>query len=151
MSVVVRLRYRRNGSSEWHEQELPAPLYFDLDENEVAEIDSVPHRNHAIDYIDGMSPADVRATELNIEDAAIGQRRRIVESFWNGGKNRIVERTDFNGDSPTYWEIIIVALISTEPHLTEILRFTRNSGVVEVCSHVMIETLADGSERKRSV
>lgn len=143
-SVLVSIEYRTTGSTEWRSITLAPQEYFDLDEDEAISWDCVPLYNHAIDYLKVEKPT-VRNTRLTIVDAKFKITKQITETFWNSGKNRVVERID-TGPEIDYWELIVELMVSETPVTWEILRLDRLEGVVVPNYHGIIQRKDDGSE-----
>jgi hypothetical protein len=150
MAVAVTIDYRLVGQAKWERIVVPPSEYFDVDE-EPLDVDSVAQNNHAIDYVSGVPHSDIEATRLTIMNDSVGNSRTITEMFWNGGENRIIERTDLSDGACNYWELILDVLVSDEPCVYEIMRMGRLDGILQVLSHVFIERRSDGSEQERVV
>jgi hypothetical protein len=87
-------------------------------------LDSIPFYDHAIEYL--VQDLEIQkesaiATKLHLYDKSTKQERLITESFWNYGRNRLIERQDM-GDQP-YSEIILEMLVSEVPEVWEVLRW----------------------------
>jgi hypothetical protein len=152
-SIEIRLEYRLLGRGDWDELPMTAADYFDteyMSEENGLDIDDVPLHDHAIDYLD-VDYSLVANTRLTIIDNKDGKRRIIVETFWHGGSNRIIERTDEHHGTEDYWEMIIDSQAVDEGRTNEIMRIGREDGIFVLLSHVFISTAADGSQTESKV
>ena len=101
---------------------------FDLDDGEALSWDCVPQHSHAIDYSE-IEKRMIRNTKVTITDENSKVTKQITETFWDEGKNRVVECTD-TGPSVNCWELIVEIMINETPPTWEILRLDRAEGVV---------------------
>lgn len=147
MAINIEISYQLAGDSEWSRVQLTPDEFFDLDEDEAADVEaSCPKYNHTMEYLPDISALNVQRTMLRVEDTTSGKLSTIAETFWSNGENRIVERTSSFDPPGEDWEMIVSVLVTKDPHVTEILRFGRMTGIVKVFSHVFIETLPDETE-----
>lgn len=149
-NIIINLSYKLEDESNWFSQDIPPEKYFELENGEIVEIDCVPAHNHAIDYLDDLIKIKVKATRIILNDMYLKKKRIISESFWNGQKNRVIERIDFEPDEH-YNEIIIESQISVKPVITEIMRLVRNEDVLNPIYHGFIQTNPDGTETESKV
>ena len=109
----INLDYRLIDGKEWKSINLEPESYFDLESDELVTLDSIPFYDHAIEYLVEdleIQKESVMATKIRLYDKSTMQERLITESFWNYGRNRLIERQDI-GDRP-YSEIILEMLLS---------------------------------------
>jgi hypothetical protein len=151
MPIDIRIDYRLNGSAELLRKRFSPEAYFDLDPGETPEVDSVPQRNNAIEYLEGISRRDVEFTRLQIHDNVAGKTRVVTTTYWNDGENGIAEVSESSGGVQDYWELILDSLVSSSPRVNEILRVGREAGIIKIYMHDFIETRADGTERERMI
>jgi hypothetical protein len=147
-NLTISIDYLLVDSDAWQTKVFDAENYFDLEPDELADLDSCPRYNHAIDYLD-LDPVQVQATHLTLLDRQTHEQRTIVEKFWNQGKNRIIERTDA-GQTP-YSETILEIQISDEPPVWELLRLSRDSGSLTPLYHAFLQDNSDGSQTETIV
>jgi hypothetical protein len=122
--------------------------FFELEPGETPALDGVPAHGHAIQYLK-VDPRRVRTTRLLIRDTARNQERRIIETFWNDGQNRAIERFD-TGSAP-YWEMILETQVGQRPTVWEILRLGREGDVLVPLYHGRITDNQDGSQTETKV
>ena len=125
-------------------------VFFDLDPGELAEIDSVPKHNHAIEYLDA-DPGKIQHTVLAIANTETGASKVISETFWNGGKNRIIETNEKDDDARGNSELIVETAVNDQPLVTEIVRASRQEGPWALAYHVFIRRNPDGTEMEEKV
>ena len=141
----ILLQYRTRGDSEWHSTLLTPAEYFDLEKDELPEIDSVPRHNHACDYL-SLQVEDLAETKIILQDIQCDTIRTIKEKFWLNGRNRLIERID--GGIAPYREVIICSEVQSHPNRLEVIRINAESNFMVVTSHVIIETFDDGSQHE---
>lgn len=142
--VEVSLEYQTTNEGTWQHLALTPEAYFELEPNETPSLESVERHAHAIDYLDPGLLATLRVTRLTLHEPKTGARRTITETFWNGGKSRVIERID-TGPRP-YWEMIVDARISEHPPTSDLLRIVRHDGVPKLAYHALIRDNDDGSQ-----
>jgi hypothetical protein len=147
-NIQIAIEYKLNNSIHWQSVELTPSEYFDLEPDEKIELDCIPKYNHAIEYLNLQSERIV-ATKLILIDPTAESKRFIVERFWNGGENRLIERTDIGAN--TYWELILEHQISKDPLLWEIVRLGRENGIVTPWYHGFLQDNDDGSQTETKV
>src|SRR5579875_1645867 len=147
-SIKVALQYKLLGQQSWEEVPITAAEYFDANytsEDERLDIDDVPLYDHAVEYLK-VDNSLVENTRLTLIDNERDTKRIIVETFWNNGANRIIERRDYHHGLENYWEMIIDSQVIGDRSLNEIIRIGRKDGVIMLLSHVFIATAIDGSQ-----
>lgn len=142
--ISIVMQYRQSSDKCWTTRRLTPPEYFDLDASEIADLDSVPHHNHACDYLP--IPLNELAETKIILTEGTAKKRSIFETFWGDGRHRLIERID-EGPEP-YRELILSTEVQSDPCRYEILRMVDQASRMNVTSHVIIETLPDGTERE---
>jgi hypothetical protein len=150
--IRINLGYRLVDSKEWKSIDLEPESYFDLESGELVNLDSIPFYDHAVEYLVedlAIQKESVIATKIHLYDKSTKQERLITESFWNYGRNRLIERQDI-GDQP-YSEIILEMLVSEVPEVWEVLRCDRLSGVLSPCYHAKIQDREDGSQVEQHI
>lgn len=146
-NISIKLEYMLLDSNIWASVTLLPEEYFDLDPDEEITLDCVPKYNHAIDYLDCDKVCNTR---LEISDLSTKATRGITETFWNDGKNRIIERID-KGSGLDYNEMILEITVSESPLTWEIVRLHRQDGLLIPNYHGYITKNADGSETEIKV
>jgi hypothetical protein len=150
--IRINLDYRLVDSKEWKSIDLEPESYFDLESGELVNLDSIPFYDHAVEYLVedlAIQKESVIATKIHLYDKSTKQERLITESFWNYGRNRLIERQDI-GDQP-YSEIILEMLVSEVPEVWEVLRCYRLSGVLSPSYHAKIQDREDGSQVEQHI
>jgi hypothetical protein len=144
MTIQIFIDYRMCGSTHWSTIEFSPEEYFDLVYEKIEEIEyySIPEWDHAIEYLD-VDPESIANTRLRIKDTESKATRTITTTFWNAGKNQIIERIDKEQDTSSYL-MIVSTLVQEEPTVWEIMRFQRNDDVLTLEYHSFIND--DGSE-----
>lgn len=135
MTFTHRLAARPEGGLQpaWHRSGMPhieirylrvgeeIPVRVTLAPESYFEPDSVPIHNHAVDYLDE-PPSRIRRTELLVTDPSTGDRRLVVETFWDEGRSRIIEVQDSRRD---HWEIIYDVASGDSGVERDIIRYGR--------------------------
>jgi len=140
--MYIQIKYRINGGNDWLECQLSAEEYFDLEPDEVPAFDSVPWHNHACDYLK-LPTTGLAETQITVDDDRHGQRIIIRETFWNEGRNRLIERSD-SGQRSNYRELILLGVVGEAK--SEVLRLVDTKCTFNLGFHSMIEKNADGTE-----
>ncbi|MFM7602746.1 MAG: hypothetical protein ACKO7R_16375 [Pseudanabaena sp.] len=151
-TIQIELGYKLLDSKEWKSIDLEPENYFDLESDELVSLESIPFYDHAIEYLVQdleIQKESVMVTRVHLNDKATKQERLITESFWNYGRNRLIERQDI-GSQP-YSEIILEMLVSEVPEVWEVLRCDRLSGVLSPSYHAKIQNREDGSQVEHHV
>ena len=104
--LSIQLGYKLKIDDSWHEKNLSATEYFDLETGEKPALDSVPQYMHAAEYLDDL-PSDIEFTIVTIADGDTSDQFEIRETFWSDGRNRIIERTDRSGGKLIFSEVIV--------------------------------------------
>ena len=145
----IKIQYKLIGEQEWTTINLTPQDYFDLDDGEAIEVNSIPMYNHALDYIKNISK-EVVNTKITIEDTKTKEKIIITESFWNKQQNRIIEKI-FNG-SDCNEELIIVETkdLANEQILYETLyyKYKLKLGAVDDILTAVVQQIAS---RKREL
>lgn len=147
--VSIKIKYTLIGEEEWHTIDIPPQDYFDLDEGEVIEVDSIPMYNHAIDYIKKDSNKVINTTII-IEGEGNKEKIVINESFWNKQQNRIIEKT-YHGIDFREELVIVETKVKEEPVIYEITRAIRKDGILIPVYHGFITENDDGSQTEIKV
>lgn len=145
--LYVDIYYKILGETVWNILKLSAEDYFDLDENEYAEIDSVPKYAHAIDYLPNK---DIVGTKVIIEDTISNKKRMIITTFWNNRENYVIERQDCFGEQFDT-EVIIETKMLEPKNSYEIMRFIREDSILTPIYHGFITDVEDGSQIEKKV
>jgi hypothetical protein len=151
-SIRITLEYKLVDCDKWKSIILSPENYFDLESDELVGLNSLPFYNHAIDLIThdfSIQKESILATKIHLLDEASKQERFITESFWNYGRNRLIERSD-RGDVP-YTEIILEMLVSEVPEVWEILRCDRLSGILTPSYHAKIQEHENGAQTESQI
>jgi hypothetical protein len=126
--------------------------YYDLDPDEEPSMEeSVERYNHSIGYLD-VPVESVKHIKLTIIDLKTERQEISNATYWNSGKNFMIQRYDIC-DSKRSLITIISLRISDYPMIDEILRFenTKEFDVPTLAFHVQIETHNDGSQSEKEI
>lgn len=151
MVLQIFIDYRMNNSSQWQTVEFSPEEYFDISLDENIEWNSVPEYNHAIEYLN-IDTKLVVNTRIRINDSNFGDMTTITTTFWNQGKNFVLERTDKETKVSSYYCLLITnILLQEDPSISEIMRFKKIDGVLEIEFHSFIQDNEDGSQTEKIV
>jgi hypothetical protein len=131
-NLSVQLKYKLRDEGSWREKDISLAEYFDLEEDKKSAMDSVPMYMHAVEYLD-KSSADIEFTIVTIADGNTSKLVEIRETFWNEGKNRIVERIDLIKNELVYNEVIVQVEYSSSEF--ETIRFEREGRINKLTYH----------------
>lgn len=148
-SVSVNIKYKLIHEQFWVNIDLEPQEYFELEEHEEIEVDSIPLFNHALDYIK-TDKDRVEITQILIHDSVKQAQIIITETFWGNQNNRIIERID-TGTNEEGELIIVESKIKDIPLVYEIIRFNRKEGILVPEYHGFITQNADGSESEEKI
>jgi hypothetical protein len=146
MKIIIRYKI---DSADWSVIKIPSEQYFDLDDDEEAEIDSVPLHSHAIDYIEH-EKEKVVSTITEIIDPRRHKKRKIITTYWNNQQNSVTERVD-SGLGYCDREQIVVTKIQDVPSMYEIIRFVRKDEAMVPIYHGFITDNEDGSQTENRI
>jgi hypothetical protein len=146
--IDITIDFKRTNSTDWESVRLTPEEFFELEPGETPGLDSVPAHDHAVQYLQ-FDPRRVRTTRLSIRDPARNDERRIIETFWNDGQNRVIERID-TGAAP-HWEMILEMHVGEGPTVWEIVRLGREGDVLVPLHHGHITDNQDGSQTETQV
>lgn len=143
-NILVKIKYKLFEKETWQTLILSTKEYFDLEEGEQIEVNSVPFFNHAIDYIK-QDKEKIEITKIIIEEKDSNKQLIISEVFWNDQNNRIIERT-YSNTNIIEQLLITETQIQQNPLVYEIIRATRKDGVLFPEYHGFITEQKDGSQ-----
>jgi hypothetical protein len=143
--ITITVEYKLSNSAEYCEVELEPEEYFDLELNEKAEWDSVPKFNDTLDYLN-IDKEKVQYIKTTIMDQETNTNLCFVDTFWNQGENRIIEKT-ISG-SRSYWEMIICTKLLESSFTWELLRFHKENNIPTLSYHGLFKDNEDGSEEE---
>ena len=89
-------------------------------------------------------------SQLEIIETNPQVKKVIHETFWNEGRNRVIERID-SGVGVEYWEMIVEIRLSEAPTVWEILRCGREEERLIPNYHGFIQRNDDGSETETKI
>ncbi len=145
-NISIEIHYKRLNDTSWNKIILPPDIYFDLDEDEKAEVDSVPDYSNPLNYID-RETNDIINIKILINDFKNNAWRTISYTYWNDQKSFIAERIDYINKT-TKTEIIISADIQQDPRITDIIRAIRKDGMLFPIYHGVIKDNPDVSQQE---
>ena len=144
---TVTLRYRLQDDDAWHEREVAFEELFGGAETHpddlFHDVDWVPH-HAAVSLLDDIETADVAVTELTFESDE-GERLTVKETFWNGGRSRIIEIMQQLDEGDPYWEVIVDLRRESGGETYELLRLGRERGAVVPIHHAVSHARPDGT------
>lgn len=154
-NIIIEIQYLLKNSQELKSYQLNLYEYFDLEENEIIDINSCPKYNHGEEYLKQNKDFvinDLLFTKILLTDLRKKEHRQISERFWNEKQNKIIERIDLDLTKfqVIYNEIIIETLINVNPNKWEILRLERNNQIMQPIFHSFIED-NQGKENEQEI
>ena len=144
MQIVIR--YRRHNEVSLANVALTPMDYYELEKDEIPNMECLPMHDHAYLYL-GIPLMELAETRVEIESGP--EKCTIRETFWGNGRNCLIERRD-QGQNP-YHLVVICTEIESDPKCEEIIRMHEDVSGMVVDSHVVIETLSDGSQRQKDL
>lgn len=115
MSIIIEFLLK--GQSQFVRKEISNEQYFDLEENEIAEINSIPKLSQPYLYLD----VNIEEIILVIISIEINYEKRIFkQTIWNNGNSILTERIDIGREN--YKEIILSVKIDEKKNLFETIR-----------------------------
>jgi hypothetical protein len=149
----IIIKYKLNNEEKWRIIDIPPEEYFDLEEDEIVEVDCVPMYLDPIDYIDE-NPERITNTKAIIVDEDCGKKIIMTTTYWNNHKNSIAEvmkfdkatkeKMDFDNDC-YYYELILDKQLQDDPLVYEIIRITKKGDSLIPVYH-SITKMVDGFE-----
>lgn len=144
MSVIVE--YLIKGQSKFVRKEISEEEYFDLEENEIPEINSIPKFSQPYLYINH-NLKDILLVNLCIE---INNEKRIFkQTIWNNGNNLLTERIDIGSEN--YKEIILSIKIDEKKHLFETIRLFVGDMYIVPTYHSLIHSGKNGEDVEKKI
>ena len=138
--IVITITFMTNDTGQSGQLVVPVDVYFD---DEIIELDALPQFEHAVDYID-VVPARLLWTELVLHELSTGHRVVILEWFWSGGRNRIIDlREDWRGVH--HLTVCIASYTDPEPH-EHILQYDAGTTGRGLEAHVLVFNGEKGDE-----
>ena len=137
---MIILRYLQKNQKEFEVLELSNENYFDLEKNEIADINSVPKYSQPYYYVN-LPLEKLVFVELTIQ--LNEKKRTFKQTFWNNGENFLTERTDLDDN---YKEIILTTKLESDRY--EIMRLTLISGFLVPIYHGIITSSSNGKEKE---
>ena len=142
----IEIQYKILDEISWKKIILSPDLYFDLDDDEEIEVDSVPKYLSPLNYIEGQIQ-NVQNIKILINDFKNKASRTLFYTYWNNQRSFIAERIDYINDVKST-EIVISADIQENSRVTDILRAIRKDGVLVPIYHGIIKDNPDGSQEE---
>ncbi len=115
--------------------------YFDLEENEIPSVNSVPKYCQPYEYL----PYDT--SQIIFLHLIIAIEKEILEfrqTFWSNGQNFLTERAG----TKTYRELIISSCLNTAERVDETIRIVFGEKNIYPILHSFIKTNADGTQEE---
>lgn len=147
--LAITIQYKLVDEPDWKSLNLAPNVYFDMEQGEEPAFDATPKLNHAIEYL-AFDPAQVQFTILSVQDHLTDRRKVVTETFWNRGRNRIIEVRDFESDR-THSELIVDIITKECPLTSEIIRAWKDDGIWFLAYHVLITRNDDGTESETKI
>jgi hypothetical protein len=123
--------------------------YFDADAlaGEI-DIDSDPLHYDSAEYLD-IPLAQLASVKLSLANNDTKRRLAFHTSYWNGGKNQITSRTEWNEGIIT--EEAITVSLATTPTVTHVVRALNVEGVLAPTYHRIFTQQSNGEETEESI
>ena len=150
--LTITIDFKLINGTDLHTLALSANEYFDSDSRFLVDNfspTSIPKYFHAIDYLE-YQPNQVQYTLLKISDESRGTSRLVSETFWNNGKNRLIQRHDITPSEKD--ELIIIDIETNEnPEIKQILRFGAEDKLLKLEAHAIVQKNRNGSFKEKFV
>ncbi len=150
--ISVTMKYCRNGETKPQTTEFAPSDYFDLDEGEYADIDSVPKFFTELEFIEDRK--NVIYVSVEIKNSEKNTRRFTETNYYDDGQTLFRTVTDFLGDEITCGERITDILLPPEKgylRVNDIRRFCLE-GLIHKCTfHAIVKTRPDGTQEYESI
>ncbi len=139
MSVTIEFLLR--GQSEFIRKEISYNEYFDLEENEEMDIDSIPRFSQPYLYLN----TNIEEILFVVIYFEINNETRIFkQTIWNNGNNILTERNDIGREN--YKEIILSIKINENADLYETIRLFVGDNFIVPTYHSFIHSDKNGKE-----
>jgi hypothetical protein len=140
----IEFKYLTTDKKQFKHFELPIEEYFDLDENEVPKIDSIPKHSQPFQYLDvSLSKLIFIKLIIQIQD----EKKVLNQTFWNNGENFMTERVDVGKNN--YRELIISTKVNGKTQEYETIRLYFSSEFIFPIHHGIISMNENGEETER--
>lgn len=122
--------------------------YFDLDPDEIPDVDSVPLYSDLERYLDNAQ--DVMKLALEIKNLSDAKALRVEKVFQNQHKSTVTTRSDYQDEALTYREIVCESMLPrelvAEGRAYDLCRFVVNGDTTECVYHGFFHYMDDGKE-----
>ena len=147
-TLSITLSVYRERSDDPHVIHLTPEQYFDLDPDEIADVDSVPIYSDLEKYLD--DTANVTKLALEIKNEPDDKTLRIEKVYQNDSHTTVTTRSDYRGQALTYREIICESVLPRElvdeGSAYDVCRFIVNGDTAECVYHGIFHYTDDGKE-----
>ncbi|HCC94256.1 MAG TPA: hypothetical protein DEQ26_07995 [Flavobacteriaceae bacterium] len=129
--MSIKIEFLLKGENEFIRRDISYEEYFDLEENEKIEIDSIPKFSQPYLYLN----INVEKILLVIVEIEINNNKKIFkQTIWNNGDNILTERID----NDNYKEIILSVKIEEATGLYETIRLFVGNKITVPTYHSLI-------------
>ena len=144
--MSINFEYLLKGQSQFLSKEFSPEEFFDLEEDEEIEIDSVPKFSQPYLYLN----IKIEEILLVILVIAINNEKRIFkQTVWNNGNNILTERVDIGREN--YKELILSVKIDEGTDLYETIRFFVGDNFTVPTYHSFIHSDENGKEVEKKI
>lgn len=149
-TLSITLSVYRERSDDPYVIYLTPEQYFDLDPDEIADVDSVPVYSDLEKYLDDTT--NVTKLALEIKNESDHKTLRIEKVYQNERRATVTTRSDYQGESVLYREIIYEAILPqtlvAKGSAYEISRFVVSGDTTECVYHGMFHHTDDATENE---
>jgi len=139
--MSIKIEFLLRGQSHFICKEISFEEYFDLEENELVEINSIPKFSQPYQYLN----IDLKELLLIIASIEVNNETRILkQTFWNNGNNILTERIDIGIEN--YKEMILSFKIDEKKNIYETLRLFLGDKFTVPTYHSLIHSDGNGED-----
>lgn len=139
--MSIKIEFLLKGENEFTRRDISYEDYFDLEENEKIEINSIPRFSQPYLYLN----VNIEKILLVIIEIEINNDRKIFkQTIWNNGDNILTERIDIGSNN--YKEIILSVKIKEATGLYETIRLFVGNKITVPIYHSLIHLDENGRD-----
>lgn len=144
--MSIKIEFLLRGQNKFISKEIAHEEYFDLEENEKIEINSIPKFSQPYLYVN----TDIKEILLVVLFIDVNDEKRIFkQTIWNNGNNILTERIDIGGEN--YKEIILSVKVGDKDDLYETIRLHIGANFIVPTYHSLIHSDSNGKEVEKRV
>jgi hypothetical protein len=144
--MSIKIEYLLQNQKDFKKFEISFEDYFDLEENEKIEIDSIPKFSQPYQYLN-VKLEDIVALKLEFE--INNEKRTFNQVFWNKGFNILTERIDLGSEN--YKEIILSIKSHDKNNNYETIRLYVGEKYTVPIYHSIIQLEKSGQETESNI